>query len=593
METLKTILPTLHRGLWATSLDLKDAYLHIPIHPDHQKFLSFRYKRRDYAFRALPFGLATAPRVFSRVTKVVLAFLRRRGLHVHAYLDDWLLLGRSEREASEVTAYVITLLENLGWIINREKSSPVPTQQITYLGAILDFTTGRAFPTQVRLLALEELVSQLQSRRKAPAKLWLRVLGVMASLVDIVPDCRLFMRPIQVHLLRFFKPSVDPLQKVIPLGEEVKAHLDWWTHPQGLLSGPTPFDDVNDRRLSHRLGSSLALPDRGGPVGPRRNSPTHQRLRDGSDLLSALDLAAASTGPQSDRSVRQFDSGLIHQPARGNEVPVPVRENVGPSSLVQRSQHFTQGLLPGGQRQRYGRRSVEGHPQGNGMVSLPDVGRSSLPNVRPSLCRPIRISGQQQAANVLHQSLPPTGVGDGCSGHILGQPVQLHLPTMVPPSTGPSEDQGLQNRRAPGRSVLAESSLVPPALGLTGGSTLQAPPQGQSSHPAGRPSVASTAAPSASGSLEVIIRRLQDQGLPHEAAVIAADSRRPSTRSTYDSRLDRFRQWAANRDVDPLEAPVEVIAEFLVTLFKEGKQVSTIRNYRSAIAAIHSGFADG
>ena len=45
-------------------IDLKDAYLHFPIHPSHLRFLAFRYKEVDYCFRALPFGLSMAPRVF-------------------------------------------------------------------------------------------------------------------------------------------------------------------------------------------------------------------------------------------------------------------------------------------------------------------------------------------------------------------------------------------------------------------------------------------------------------------------------------------------------------------------------------------------
>lgn len=35
------VLSTLQQGYWATSIDLKDAYLHIPIHPSHHRFLDF------------------------------------------------------------------------------------------------------------------------------------------------------------------------------------------------------------------------------------------------------------------------------------------------------------------------------------------------------------------------------------------------------------------------------------------------------------------------------------------------------------------------------------------------------------------------
>ena len=49
METLAFIIPTLRRGMWAASPDLKDAYLHIPIAPASQRFLAFEYRVRKTA----------------------------------------------------------------------------------------------------------------------------------------------------------------------------------------------------------------------------------------------------------------------------------------------------------------------------------------------------------------------------------------------------------------------------------------------------------------------------------------------------------------------------------------------------------------
>ena len=34
-ETLKSIIQGLHQGWWMVSLDLNDAYLHVPTHPSH------------------------------------------------------------------------------------------------------------------------------------------------------------------------------------------------------------------------------------------------------------------------------------------------------------------------------------------------------------------------------------------------------------------------------------------------------------------------------------------------------------------------------------------------------------------------------
>ena len=79
-------------------LDLKDAYLTIPVHPTHQQFLRFQWQQKVYQYTALPFGLASAPRVFTKLMKPALACLRSRGVRLIAYLDDLLIIGKTSGE---------------------------------------------------------------------------------------------------------------------------------------------------------------------------------------------------------------------------------------------------------------------------------------------------------------------------------------------------------------------------------------------------------------------------------------------------------------------------------------------------------------
>ena len=99
METIKSVIQSLSLPAWASSIDLKDAYLHVPIHPRDFEYLRFFYNGRLFEFTALPFGLSTSPRVFTRIAKTVAAFLRRNGVQIYQYLDDWLIVGGSCREA--------------------------------------------------------------------------------------------------------------------------------------------------------------------------------------------------------------------------------------------------------------------------------------------------------------------------------------------------------------------------------------------------------------------------------------------------------------------------------------------------------------
>ena len=77
------------------SLDLKDAYFQVPIHPDSRKYLRFVAFGRVYQFKALCFGLSMAPQVFTRVMALVSAFLHRAGIRIRCYLDDWLIQAAS------------------------------------------------------------------------------------------------------------------------------------------------------------------------------------------------------------------------------------------------------------------------------------------------------------------------------------------------------------------------------------------------------------------------------------------------------------------------------------------------------------------
>ena len=121
-----------------TILDLKDSYLSVPVYKDSQKFLQFLWRNKRYAFQGLFFGLNIAPRIFTKILKSVAAFLRKRGIRVILYLDDFLILGWTYQEARSHTAMAVSLWESLGFTVNLEKSCLILTQIITFLGFVID-----------------------------------------------------------------------------------------------------------------------------------------------------------------------------------------------------------------------------------------------------------------------------------------------------------------------------------------------------------------------------------------------------------------------------------------------------------------------
>lgn len=67
-EVVQAICP----GEWFTSIDLRDAYVHVPIHPEHRKYLRSAFQSKVYQFTILPFSLSVAPRMFMRCMKAAL-----------------------------------------------------------------------------------------------------------------------------------------------------------------------------------------------------------------------------------------------------------------------------------------------------------------------------------------------------------------------------------------------------------------------------------------------------------------------------------------------------------------------------------------
>ena len=83
METAEVIRASLKQGQWVTSIDIKDAYLHVPMHQKAQRYLRFQTKQGVFQFVSLPFGIATAPLEFTILAKEVKALARSRGIYIH------------------------------------------------------------------------------------------------------------------------------------------------------------------------------------------------------------------------------------------------------------------------------------------------------------------------------------------------------------------------------------------------------------------------------------------------------------------------------------------------------------------------------
>ena len=78
-----------------TSIDISDAFHHIPIHPRFQKYLAFTHNHQLFFFQGMPFGLNLGPLIFTKVITEVLKRVHTLKIPASVYIDDWLLWNTS------------------------------------------------------------------------------------------------------------------------------------------------------------------------------------------------------------------------------------------------------------------------------------------------------------------------------------------------------------------------------------------------------------------------------------------------------------------------------------------------------------------
>lgn len=93
MEGLKVVADLFRPGKFMCNLVLKDAYFTVPLHSRSQKFNHFQFQGKIYQFNCLPFGLSSAPRIFTKKLNPVIGIPKKMGIPIIIYLDDMLILN--------------------------------------------------------------------------------------------------------------------------------------------------------------------------------------------------------------------------------------------------------------------------------------------------------------------------------------------------------------------------------------------------------------------------------------------------------------------------------------------------------------------
>lgn len=185
MEDIRTATRLLSKDCHMVNIDLKEAYFLLRIHESHTKYLRFYFDDDLYEFTVLPFGLCSAPYIFTKILQPVATFLRSKGFISVRYLDDILLISNDYYDCLTNRDETINCLTNLGFVINYKKSNLIPAPSCTYLGFILNSRTMTIeLPDRKRKNILQKITFVLDcisQRKEIQIRDFARFLGTLTA----------------------------------------------------------------------------------------------------------------------------------------------------------------------------------------------------------------------------------------------------------------------------------------------------------------------------------------------------------------------------------------------------------------------------
>ena len=250
-ETLKVLSRLASQGSWMISFDIQDAFHALSIHPSHRQYFTFQLAGEAFQCAALPFGWVNSPYIFTKFMRPFVQHLRhpsplssqssaqrpRKTGPLHQrhsgtshlpYLDDFLVLTKTQQEAQEAAEFIKAELHRLGLRWKDSKCHWTPTQQLQHLGLGLDTARGLFMVTPQRMARLQKTAKDLLCKAAASARhIFAKQLAQFCGLANSV---QLAVLPARLYLRELFNclSTRTSWSSTVRLSHQALRDLQWW-----------------------------------------------------------------------------------------------------------------------------------------------------------------------------------------------------------------------------------------------------------------------------------------------------------------------------------------------------------------------------
>ena len=229
VDTIAGLVAALGEGSLLAKVDIESAYCLVPVHPEDRLLLGIEWKGSCYCDGMLPFGLRSAPKVFTAVADALEWCIRREGVErVFHYLDDFIIVALPLSDQCQID--LNTLKRVCSWLgvpLAAHKREG-PSMKLTFLGIEIDTIRGTLRLPVDKLECLISILAEWGDKKVCTRRELESLVGLLNHACKVVYSGRSFLRRM-INLLAATdrSRSSKPFHHV-RLSREFRADLAWW-----------------------------------------------------------------------------------------------------------------------------------------------------------------------------------------------------------------------------------------------------------------------------------------------------------------------------------------------------------------------------
>ena len=212
------------KGTLMAKLDIKQAYRNIPVHPYDRLLLGMSWEGCTYADKTLPFGLRSAPLLFSAIADALGWIMTQNGVSIEfSYIDDFFTLGTPGTDECLLNLSAMRgTCNNTGLPVEEDKCEG-PATCIPFLGMELDSEALEIRLPKDKLANMIHLLCIWRGRKACRKRELLSLIGSLSHACKAVRSGRAFLRR-----LIDLAAATSGLDHYLWLNREARSDIEWW-----------------------------------------------------------------------------------------------------------------------------------------------------------------------------------------------------------------------------------------------------------------------------------------------------------------------------------------------------------------------------